>query len=136
MAMSLIYYGARGDSRDQLRKALGLDNISKEEHLEEVRYIYDEYKEIDDRNMSFHVPNAIFISDKENVKIEFMNMTRDIFDSELVEMDFARPEIVVNTINSWVAHKMRNMVKEVVTREKIAPDTRMLIVNSLYFKSS
>ena len=47
-AMSLIYYGARGDSRDQLRKALGLDNISKEEHLEEVRYIYDEYKEIDD----------------------------------------------------------------------------------------
>ena len=44
-----------------------------------------------------------------------MNLTRDIFDSELGEMDFARPEIVMNTINSWVAHKMRNMVKTVVT---------------------
>ena len=134
-AMSLIYYGARGDSKDQLRKALGLNNISKEEHLEEVRYIYDEYKEIDDRNMSFHIANAIFIDDRENIKIEFMNLTRDIFDSELVEMDFARPEIVVNTINSWVAHKMRNMVKEVVTREKIAPDMKMLSVNSAYFRS-
>ena len=50
MSMSLIYYGARGDSRDQLRKALSLSNIYKE-----VRYIDDEYKEIDDRNMSFHM---------------------------------------------------------------------------------
>ena len=133
--MSLICYGARGDSRDQLRKALGLDNIYKEEHLEEVRYIYDEYKEIDDRNMSFHIANAIFIDDKQNVKINFMNLTRDIFDSELVEMDFARPEIVMNTINSWVAHKMRNMVKDIVTREKIALNTKMLSVNSAYFRS-
>ena len=54
-AMSLIYYGSSGDSRDQLRKALGLNNFYKEEHQEEVRYIYDEYKEIDDRNMSFHM---------------------------------------------------------------------------------
>ena len=50
-------------------------------------------------------------------------------------MDFAHTEIVMNIINCWVADKMRNMVKEVVTREKIAPDTRMLIVNSLYFRS-
>ena len=110
-------------------------NISKEEHLEEVRYIYDEYKEIDDRNMSFHIASAIFIDDRENVKIEFMNLTRDIFDSELFEMDFARQDIVMNTINSWVAHKMRNLVKYVITREKIAPDTKMLNVNSAYFRS-
>ena len=30
--------------------------------------------------MSFHIANAIFIDDKENVKIKFMNWTRDIFD--------------------------------------------------------
>ena len=102
-AMSLLYYGARGESKEQMMEALGLVNISEEEHLEEVRYLYDEYKEIDDRNMSMHIANAIFIDDTENVKIKFMNLTRDIFDSEIVEMDFGRQEIARNTINSWVA---------------------------------
>ena len=134
-AMSLLYYGARGESKEQLMEALGLVNISEEEHLEEVRYLYDEYKEIDDRNMSMHIANAIFVDDTENVKIKFMNLTRDIFDSEIVEMDFGRQEIVRNTINSWVAHKMRNKVTRVVTEEDIREDTRIMSINSAYFKS-
>ena len=93
-----------------------LTDVTEEEHREEVRYVNDGYKSVDHRNMAVttkvilcspanvftSVQYGLFIDENQNIKLDFMNLTKDIFDSEILEVNFERAELVLNMVNSWI----------------------------------
>jgi serpin B len=53
----------------------------------------------------------------------------------LHEVNFrAQPDEAVRTINAWVSGKTREKIKELVKRDFISDDTRLVLTNAIYFK--
>jgi serpin B len=51
------------------------------------------------------------------------------------EVNFhAQPEEAVRTINAWVSKKTRKKIKELLNRDLIDADTRLVLTNAVYFK--
>ena len=51
------------------------------------------------------------------------------------EVNFhAQPDEAVTTINAWVSDKTREKIRELVKRDFISDDTRLVLTNAIYFK--
>lgn len=55
------------------------------------------------------------------------------FESELQTVDFARTEDARSTINAWAAEKTHDRVKELVPRDVLSVDTRLVLVDAVHF---
>ena len=114
MAMSMLYYGAAGNSSTQLENALGLNGVQKTAHLEEVKSILDKYDDLDDNNTILNVANALFLSNDLQVKSEFKELVEEQFDAKIDALDFSDSDHSSEVINEWVAKKTNNLINKIV----------------------
>merc|ERR1711892_1211051 len=135
MAMSMLYYGLKGRSRKQLRDALGLENIKKRLHIEEIAAILNDYEELDNDNITLNVANGMYVAKDFAVKPEFKSLIQTQFDAEVQSLDFCQKQNTVEIINNWAANKTNNLIQSLVTEDAIDDDTKMILVNAVYFKA-
>jgi serpin B len=65
----------------------------------------------------------------------FQEAIADFYDGALHEVAFrAKPDEAVKTMNSWVSGKTREKIRELVRRDFISDDTRLVLTNAIYFK--
>ncbi len=65
----------------------------------------------------------------------FVQSIREEFDAEFSEMDYVNnPDDAVNIINNWVSSKTNNRITNLISREFISNDTRLILTNAIYFK--
>eukprot|EP00092_Neocalanus_flemingeri_P039438 GFUD01042941.1.p1 GENE.GFUD01042941.1~~GFUD01042941.1.p1 ORF type:complete len:414 (+),score=98.16 GFUD01042941.1:198-1439(+) len=133
--MSILYLGAEGNSREQLRTALGLEDASDKVYFEEVKVILEKYRELSEENITMNVANALYVADGLKVKQEFKDLAEKQFDTKIDELDFFDTKHAVEVINSWAANKTNNRINKVVSEEGLATDTRMVLTNAVYFKA-
>src|SRR5262249_52319391 len=66
---------------------------------------------------------------------EFQKAVADFYDGAFNEVNFVGlPDEAVTTINDWVSDKTREKIKELVRRDSIDEDTRLILTNAIYFK--
>lgn len=53
---------------------------------------------------------------------------------EVRRVDFNQPQVAARTANSWVSGKTHNLINEILNPSTINPYTRLLLVNTIYFK--
>src|SRR5262249_28863269 len=59
----------------------------------------------------------------------------DFYDGAFNEVNFVDlPDHAVTTINTWVSDKTREKIKELIHRDCINADTRLILTNAIYFK--
>jgi len=134
LAMSMLMYGAAGNSRKQLEMALVLEGVEKENHLKEVQFILEKYNFLNDENTTLSVANALFVSNNFEVEAEFVNLVENQFDANITGLDFddaAYPKI----INEWVAKKTNNLINKLVPQDGLQAYVRMVLMNAVYFKA-
>lgn len=51
----------------------------------------------------------------------------------LESIDFAQNEKAANTINQWVESKTNNRIQNLIKKEYLSSDTKLVLVNALYF---
>uniref|UniRef100_A0A1I8JTD6 Serpin domain-containing protein n=2 Tax=Anopheles arabiensis TaxID=7173 RepID=A0A1I8JTD6_ANOAR len=54
----------------------------------------------------------------------------------LSEMDFSNPRLASETINNWAREKTRQRIQEVVDEKSIDPQTKLFLMNALYFNGT
>uniref|UniRef100_A0A240PLR0 Serpin domain-containing protein n=1 Tax=Anopheles christyi TaxID=43041 RepID=A0A240PLR0_9DIPT len=54
----------------------------------------------------------------------------------LAEMDFTNPSLAAETINNWAREKTRQRILEVVDEKSIDPQTKLFLMNALYFNGT
>uniref|UniRef100_A0A240PKY2 Serpin domain-containing protein n=1 Tax=Anopheles epiroticus TaxID=199890 RepID=A0A240PKY2_9DIPT len=54
----------------------------------------------------------------------------------LDEMDFSNPRLASQTINNWAKEKTRQRITEVVDEQSIDPETKLFLLNALYFNGT
>ena len=87
-------------------------------------------------NFTLSIANKIFLGVKFSPKESFLSQVRDDFFSNVTEVNFGKSKKAAGTINKWVAGETRNKIRRLVSAGSLSSDTRMVLVNAIYFKAN
>ena len=136
-ALSMVYGGARGNTAEQMAKALSFARPAENQH-EAMRSLQQALNDLQDRgNAELTVANAIFGARKyeDYVLPEFQTLMRKSYASELYSLDFGDARGSADFINRWVERKTRERIKNLVNAGHIEGSNHgMVLVNAIYFK--
>ncbi|XP_047361915.1 serine protease inhibitor 88Ea-like isoform X2 [Vespa velutina] len=134
-ALTLAYFGARGNTETSLKKALHIpDDLSK---IDVMRY-YAFEKSIKQKkenngsaNYEYKSANRLWVTDARKLR----DCMLDLFSDQLVKIDFkSNPSAVRNSINDWVSNATRGHIRDLLPEDSITEDTDLVLANAVYFK--
>jgi serpin B len=86
-------------------------------------------------NIEFEMANRLWIEKNFNFKKEFFDLVNSAYGASTLKADFINNyEVERKLINEWVAKKTKNRIKDLIPRGVLDADTRMVLVNAIYFK--
>ncbi|XP_061377811.1 alaserpin-like isoform X3 [Danaus plexippus] len=119
-----------GESHDELLAAIGMpnDNVTKaafsqsNERLKSVK------------GVTLKTASKIYVAKNFELNSEFADLTRNVFGSEVANVDFNENVKVANEVNQWVEDQTNHRIKDLVDSSSLDDTTRALLVNAIYFK--
>ena len=133
MALGMTYNGARGATRDSMKKVLELQGMNLQEMNESYRGLIDLLQGLDP-NVEWTLANSIWYDLTLPVRQEFLDLNQEYFDAEVAGLDFASPD-AAPTINNWVNEATRGRIPDIVD-DPMDPDLVMFLINAIYYKAS
>jgi len=132
MVLTMAWGGARGETAEQMRKVLHLEGTP-----DEVRATSGQLaRSLQDpaRPVVFRIANRLFAQASYKLVPAFQEKTAAAFGAPVEPLDFrkaAEPSRI--HINQWIEEKTAHRIKDLVPRGGVGPDTRLVIVNAIYF---
>jgi serpin B len=149
IALGMLLPGARGDTRADVARILGLDCNDEElgqmirgllatlrGHKMMKQILNEDTHEVtfeDVDAITLELANAVFPKEGFKVIEAARAFLKTNFEAELRALDYARPEAAAAHINEWVEGKTRNKIRDLLSPDLLSKDTRMVLVNALYF---
>jgi len=123
--LAMTYNGAAGETRDQMRTALGFEDYVDSEINNYFRETSDALKGADPK-IELNIANSVWLLTEAPFKKSFLELVETVYDATVDRTNSPEP------INKWVADKTNDKIKSII--EKISPDDLMLLINAVYFK--
>ena len=76
----------------------------------------------------------MFVKQGYSIKPKFNEVATKSFSSEAQAVDFSQNVAAAKTINDWVEGNTNNKIKDLIKSDTLDDDTRMVLVNAIYFK--
>merc|ERR1719153_142675 len=130
--MAMLSAGAKGETLHQINKGLFFPPSPT---------LQAEYKSIipairSTEYFTIEIANKVFVKKNFSILRNFQEILRNSFHSNIQSMDFEDSKTAADTINDWVEDRTRNKIKDLIQPDMISEDTRMVLVNAIYFKSN
>lgn len=129
VAFAMAYNGANGSTKTEMEKAMKLNGLTPDQINSSYKMLIYALQSLD-KDVVFELANAIYYADGFQVKTDFLNINKSIYNAEVEKLNFATPA-AVETINNWVADKTHDKITKIV--EKLNPLDRMVLLNAVYF---
>jgi serpin B len=134
MALAMCAVGAKGETRQMLTDLIGAPESVEEQNRHFARLLKSLYGD-GQRPFQLVTANALWGQKGYHFKSDFQEAIADFYDGALHIVNFhAEPDEAIKTINAWVSGKTREKIKELVKRDFINDDTRLVLTNAIYFK--
>lgn len=130
MVLSMTNNGAVGATHDEISEALRTDGMTQAEINDAYQSMHYDLESLDPK-VKLNVANSTWANDGFDVKPNFSNTADTYYDAETYTRDFSKAK-TVDEINDWAAKKTEKKIKKVL--DIIAPETRMFLLNAIYFK--
>jgi len=134
VALAMCAVGARGETRRVMADLIGAPESVEEQNRQYARLL----KSIQgdgDRPFQLVTANALWGQQGYHFKPDFMKAVTEFYGGSFHEINFrAQPDEAVRAINAWVSDKTRDKIRELVKRDFINGDTRLVLTNAIYFK--
>lgn len=127
VALGMTLSGAAGQTRDEMTDVLG-GGVG----LGDVARLLDENS---DDDVVLDAANAVFAQAGIAWRREFLDALDDEFAAEPFMVDFAATEAARSTINEWTSERTRERIPEIVPAGVLDAESRLVLVNALYFKA-
>lgn len=85
-------------------------------------------------HFKLYMANNIYINDLFKFKEAFSTVAKDNYRSNVESVNFSNAE-TANLINGWVKEKTNHKIKEIVKKDDLDNDTRILLLNAVYFNA-
>lgn len=131
-AFAMTYAGARGETASEMQRALryGTDIHSAN------RTLMGDLMNIPSGAGELNIANSIWPAHGFRVSSAFTNVMRRDYSTTVLPQDYKRqPERSRRAINDWVAGKTHEKIKDILGAGTIKADTKMVLVNAIYFKA-
>ncbi|CAO2595701.1 Serpin B9 [Lemmus lemmus] len=131
-ALAMVLLGAKGDTAVQISQALGLN--PEEDIHQGFQGLLSNLNE-PSRKYSLRTANRLFAENTCKILPTFKESCLQFYQSELEQLSFANaPEKSRKLINTWVSKQTEGKIPELLSEDSVNSDTRLVLVNALYFK--
>jgi len=132
-ALAMAYEGAYGQTAEEMKKILCINQDSEEFH-EYMQTLYEYLNSEGDYDIS--TANALWPDDNFELLQEYVNLIETVYGGESSEVDFSNPEEAVGIINQWVEDKTNSLIQDLLMPEDVGSDTTLVLTNAIYFKGT
>ncbi|XP_049951608.1 serpin B4-like isoform X2 [Schistocerca serialis cubense] len=128
--LALTFLGAKGNTAKEIARGLRLpeDRAVVEDGVGAVMNRLQ-----DSNDVLLDIANRIFLKEGYGIK-EGFNQSAIRFKAGVEEVDFLQEPQARKIINDWVESKTNNKIKDIIPPDVLNNDTRMVLVNAIYFK--
>ncbi len=156
MAMAMAQAGAAGETAEEMRRVLHLGD----DPAAEIAKLRSDWKSLGDpqmpgwatqsndpqtqkyaeaemerRRIVLRVVNRLWGQKDRKFNDGFLASLRDRYGAPLEQVDFkGAVETARVTINTWVSDQTEKKIAELIKRDSISPETKLIITNAVYFK--
>ena len=134
VALAMCAVGARGETRRVLAALIGAPESVEEQNRQYARLLKSVQGE-GDRPFQLVTANALWGQHGYHFTPDFKRAVADFYGGGFHEVNFhAQPDEAVRAINAWVSDKTREKIRELVKRDFLSDDARLVLTNAIYFK--
>ncbi|XP_075970422.1 alaserpin-like isoform X6 [Anticarsia gemmatalis] len=121
-----------GDSHDEILRAIGFpnDDVTKQVFTD----VNNRLRSV--QGVTLKQASKIYVKNGLELNDDYKKVSRDVFDSEVQNIDFSKQDASAKQINAWVEDHTNNRIKDLVDPQAITPNTQAILVNAIYFKGS
>jgi serine protease inhibitor len=130
IALGMLLNGANADTKTEIQKMLGLENMSMESINTSYKELITGLPSVDPK-VTNTIANAIFKEKTFTSEKDFQNTLSSSFSAKIFSEDFSSPE-TVKKINKWASDNTNAKITKII--EDINPNQIMFLLNALYFK--
>lgn len=134
-ALAMTYAGAAGKTQQQMSAVLHFPE-NNNSFYEKYLFYNESIDLINGEETNLFSANSIWAQKDFSFKNEYFAVLDKYFKSKPYTVDFIKePENSRKEINSWVEDKTVNKISELIKPGLISDVTRLVLVNSIYFKA-
>jgi serine protease inhibitor len=132
LALTMIYNGAEGTTRDAMAKTLNFGNMNLEEVSQAYLNLIESLENVD-QAVKLLIGNSVWMKSEFEplVKASFTGRITTWYNGEMFTRDFGNPQ-TISEINGWVDKSTEGKIQEII--KEIDPELVMLLINAIYFK--
>lgn len=131
MALGMTMNGTAGETYQQMRAALGFDNLEPAQINASYRALIDLLLDLDP-TIDTRIANSIWYREGFPFKESFFEVARGSFSAEVAALPFVPSDR--DRINAWVDRATAGRIPSIV--EEIDADDVMFLINAVYFKGN
>ncbi|HZT83548.1 MAG TPA: serpin family protein [Gemmataceae bacterium] len=134
-ALAMTYGGARGETAEQMAKALHFTLPPDRLHPAFAALLKEINTPGKERGYQLSTANALWGQKGYHFLPGYLKLTRDNYGAGLNEVDFAgNTEGARKTINLWVEKETHDKIKDLIKPGMLDGMTRLVLTNAIYFK--
>ncbi|XP_076429255.1 serpin B6-like [Peromyscus maniculatus bairdii] len=138
-ALAMVFMGAKGDTASQMIQALSLDKCSGSGGGDVHQGFQSLLSEVNKTGTQYllKTANKLFGEKTCDLLESFKDSCRKFYEAEMEELDFqGDTEQSRQHINTWVAKKTEDKIRELLSPGTLNSDTLLVLVNAIYFKGN
>ena len=136
LALTMTYAGAKGDTAAEMASVLRFTGYESEIHAA-MRSLQERFNAIPSEAGSLDVANRLWLDKGEQLVPGYEALVRENYGAGVETVDFLRAyETARVEINDWVAQKTRDRIRDLLQKNSVNSDTRLILVNAIYFNSA
>jgi len=130
--LGMVNDAATGSTEQELEQTLGFHQGGIKAVNDYCKNLIDNLPKVDE-NVLLNIANAIFVSNKYQLKSQFKNDMLTYYNAKAETLNFSSPS-TLNYINSWCSEKTQGMIPAIL--DQVNPDALSYLLNAIYFKAN
>lgn len=133
MALSMVYNGASGDTKDEIGKVLHAEGIDIND-LNRANASLMSTLNKDTEHVDLNIANSIWLNETYHFQDDFSQQTEDYFNAKIEALNFGSPE-TPKQMNDWVKQATSDKIDHIVD-SPLDQDLVSILMNAIYFKGN
>ena len=134
-ALAMTFAGADGETAKEMKEVLYFEENTPQFHQDYGSYL-SALKNGASKYAELNIANRLYPDQSFKFKSSFLDDIGKNYGAGIDKMDFrGHSEESRKIINSWVEKQTKEKIKNLLPSGSVNPDTRMVLVNAIYFKA-
>lgn len=130
MCVGLAHLGAHGQTQEEIAHVLGYGPDFDTKNMSNI------LQRLHDQNNALQIANKVYVKSGYSLNQKYEKGVTEDLKSEVESLDFNQNEEAAKTVNDWIEDHTNHKIKNMVQSSMLGSDTRLLLVNAVYFKAA